>query len=74
MKKNHRVVFGSYVEAHDDPNITNNMAPRTHKCIAIRPTGNIQRTQKVFFLNSGRVSKRIKITPTIASYQNIKIV
>ena len=57
FKKHFRVVFGSYVEAHDDPNITNSMAPSTHEFIALRPTGNIKMMQKVFFLNSGNFIK-----------------
>ena len=49
FKNNQRVVFRSYVEAHNDPKITNNMAPRTHECIALGTTRNIQVTHKVFF-------------------------
>ena len=32
FKKHCKIVSGSYVEAHDEPNITNNMNPRNHKC------------------------------------------
>ena len=42
FKKHCRVVLGSYVEDHDDPNITKNMAPRTHEFIALITTGNMQ--------------------------------
>ena len=31
FKNHHIVVFGLYVEAHNDPNITKNMAPRTRE-------------------------------------------
>ena len=73
--KNHcRGVCGWYVEAQYDPNITNNMTPRTHECIALLPNRNIQGTQKVFCMNSGIFLKRINITPMIASDQIIKIV
>ena len=74
VKKHCRVLFGSYVEAHYEPNITNNMYPRTHKCIELRPTGKIKWTQKAFFLNSEIFLKRRDIIPIIASYRIIKIV
>ena len=74
IKKYCRVVFVLYVEVHDDPNITNNTSPRTYEYIALGPTVNIKGTQEVFFLNSGRVMKRINITPMIATYHIIKIV
>ena len=54
--------FGSYVEAHDDPTVTNDMTPSTHESIALGPTGNMQGTQKVFCINTGKVLKRRKIT------------
>ena len=44
-----RVVFGLYVEAHDEPNITNNKAPRTHEFISLVSTVNIQGTHTFFF-------------------------
>ena len=74
FKKHFRVVYGLYVEDHDDPNRTNNMSPRTHECIALGTIGNIQGTQKVFFLDSDLFLKTIKIIPTIEIYRIIKIV
>ena len=59
------------MEAHGDPNITNNMTLGTHECITLGPTINIQGTHKVFCLDSGKVLKRIKIIPVVAKYQII---
>ena len=71
IKKPYRVVIGLYVEAHGDPNITNNMTLRTHEYITLGPTINIQGTHKVFCLDSGKVLKRIKIIPVVAKYRII---
>ena len=38
-----------YMEAHDYPLVTENMNPRTHRCIAIVPIRNIQVNNKVLF-------------------------
>ena len=45
FKSYRKVVFGSYVEAHNYQNITNRINPRNQRCIAFRPTGNLQGTQ-----------------------------
>ena len=37
-------MYGSYVETHNNPNITNNISPRTHEYISLRPTVNIKVT------------------------------
>ena len=74
FKKHFRVVYGLYVEDHDDPNRTNNMSPRTHECISLVPTRNIQVTQKVFCMNSGGVLKIRNIVPMISSDRIIKTV
>jgi hypothetical protein len=57
-KKHCRIIFGSYVEAHDEPDATNTMIPRTHECIALGPTGNFNGTHKFFCINTGLVLKR----------------
>ena len=72
FKKHRRLVRDSYVEAHDDPHITNNMAPRTHECIALAPTKNVQVAQKVFCLDSVKFIKRRNIIPMVSRYQIIK--
>ena len=58
-------MFGSYVEAHDDTTVTNNMNPRTHKFISLGPTRNLKGTQKVFCPKIERVLKKIKIIPMV---------
>ena len=61
--KNHcRVLPGSYCEVHDDPNPTNTNVSRTHKGIALGPTGNLQGSVKFYCLNTGRVLKRRAFT------------
>ena len=65
-------MFGSYVEMHYDPNMTNNTALRNRQCIEIVPTGNIQGTRKVFFLNSGKCLKRVNSIPMVDTEQIIK--
>ena len=44
--------FGEYVEAHIDPDITNNNKTRTFSGIYLGVTGNIQGIKKVFDLTS----------------------
>eukprot|EP00804_Cyclotella_cryptica_P002560 CCRYP_010401-RA/>CCRYP_010401-RA protein AED:0.15 eAED:0.13 QI:0/0/0/0.5/1/1/8/0/1350 len=53
-----RVPFGAYVEASEDAIITNTMRPRTHGCIALGPSGNLQGSIKCFDLKTGMVVKR----------------
>ena len=72
FKNHYRVVFGSYVEAHDNPSITNNINTITHKCIELGPTGNLQGTHKVFCLKMGIVMNSRNIIPIIATYQVIR--
>ena len=45
-------MFGSYVEAHDNLIVTNNMNPITHECISLIITVNLQVSQKVFCLDT----------------------
>jgi hypothetical protein len=61
--KHCRARWGSYVEAHDDPDITNDMRPRTSPCIVLGPTGNIQGSIKCYNLETKAVVKRRNITP-----------
>ena len=71
FKKNCKVGFGSYVESHYEPNITNNVNIMTPGCIGLIPTVNIKVTQKVFCLKSGGVLKRRNLIPMIEPYQII---
>jgi hypothetical protein len=62
-KKHCRVLPGTYCEVHDKPVPTNMMAPRTHKVIALGPTGNLQGSVKFYCINTGRVLKRRSFMP-----------
>ena len=57
LKNNFKVVLGSYVEAHNDLNITKNITKRTHKCISIRSTGNTQGYPKVVLPQISNITK-----------------
>ena len=48
-------MFGLYVEAGEDANVTNDMRPRTYSGILLGPSSNIQGTPKVFDLKTGKV-------------------
>ena len=54
-------VFGTYVEAHDDSTVINNMALRTYICISLGLSRNIQGSQKVFGIYTGKVQKLRKL-------------
>ena len=60
--KHCRVSFGAYVEASKDADITNTMRSRTHPCIALGPSGNLQGFIKCFDLETGMVVKRRNVT------------
>ena len=54
--------FGTYVEAHEDPVITNTNRSRTYPGVYIGTTGNLQGTLKVFDVTSGKVKKPRSVT------------
>ena len=54
--------FVKYVEAHTNPDITNNSRSRTFSGIYLGITGNIQGTKKVFDLETGTVKKPRSVT------------
>jgi hypothetical protein len=72
--KHCKATFGSYVEAHDNPTITNTMCLCTFPGIFLGPTGNCQGTHKVFDINMGVVKKTRSITPLPMPDRVIKIV
>lgn len=49
--------FGTYVKAHDHPDKTNDLNPRTTPSIAMGPTGNSQGTYKFYSLITGKKIK-----------------
>jgi len=62
-KKHCWVQPGTYCEVHDEPVPTNTMAWRSHKAIALGPTGNLQGSVKIYCINTGRVLKHRSFTP-----------
>ncbi len=63
FNKHCKATFGSYVEAHKDPTITNTMRSCTFPGVFLGPTDNCQGTHKVFDINTGVVKKNRIITP-----------
>ena len=57
FKTHFSIMFGVYVEAHEDPDITNTMRPCTYPYIYLGTTTNLQGTKKVFDLLTGLVKK-----------------
>jgi hypothetical protein len=55
--------FGSYVEASDDPTITNTLRDRTSPCIVLGPTGNLQGAVKCYNLQTKQIVDRREVTP-----------
>ena len=49
---------GAYVEASEDAMITNSNRDRTHPCIYLGPSGNLQGSHHCFDLNTGSVVVR----------------
>ena len=62
-KKHCRVLPGTFCEVHDEPMPTNTIALRTHEGIALGPTGNLQGSVKIYYINTGWVLKRCSFTP-----------
>ncbi len=57
------MALSSHCEVHNEPVPTNTMVWRTHECIALGPTGNLQGSVKFYCLTTGRVLKRRLFTP-----------
>ena len=62
FNKHFKHQFGTYVEAHEDPIITNTNRSCTYPGVYIGTTGNIQGTPKVFDIKSGKVKKPRSVT------------
>ena len=56
--KDCRATFGAYVQATTEKIVTNNNTPRTHGCIALGTSGNMQGSLKCFDLKTGKVVTR----------------
>ena len=65
LNKGCRALFGSYVEANTDADMTNDMTTRPHGCLSLGPSGNLQGSVKYFDLKIGKVVTRptIKVLP-----------
>jgi hypothetical protein len=72
--KHCKATFGSYVEAHEDPTITNTMRSCTFPGIFLGSTGNRQGTHKVFDINTGVVKNPRIIIPLPMPDQVITVV
>ena len=73
LKKDCRVLVGSYVEASADLVITNDMSERTHACIVLGPSGNLQGSIKCFDLLTGQVIRRRRFTPMPMTVNVLKL-
>ena len=56
--KHCKLPFGSYVQAHEEPDKTNTQGARTVGAICLGPTGNLQGSYKFYNLRSGRLITR----------------
>ena len=56
--KHCKIPFGSYVQAHEEPDKTNTQGARTVGAICLGPTGNLQGSYKFLNLRSGRLITR----------------
>eukprot|EP00956_Cyclotella_meneghiniana_P028301 scaffold65295_cov71-Cyclotella_meneghiniana.AAC.14 len=63
FKKHARARFGSYIEASEDADITNNMQGRTTPCICLGPSGNVQGSVVCYNLETKKIIKRRTIKP-----------
>jgi hypothetical protein len=64
------IPFGSYVQAHNEPNIKNTQHPRTLDCIYLRYTDNSQGGHHLLDLRTGSTIKRRSVT-TIPITKNV---
>ena len=71
-KRHCRALFGSYMEAFEESEVTNDMKLRIREAIALGPAGNRQRTQKVFCLKTGLVLKCRRIVEYLMPDRVIK--
>jgi hypothetical protein len=72
--KHCQVLPGTYCKVHNEPSPSNTMTPRTHKAIAVGPTGNFQGSVKFYSLTTGRIIKQRSLTPMPMPDQVIKCV
>jgi hypothetical protein len=61
--KHCKACFGAYVEASQDPDVSNTTDDRTAPCIVLGPTGNVQGSVFCFNLETKKVITRRVIKP-----------
>ena len=74
-KRDLRYCFGDYVQAYDPAVVKNSLDPRTHGCIVLAPTNNVQGTAFMLSLRSGRIVRRdqyvtLPVPDEIIDYMN----
>ena len=67
-----KVDVGTYVEASTNAIITNSNNDRTHACIALGPSGNIQGSVNCFDLDTCRVVVHMKVRQMIFPYRLVR--
>ena len=71
-KKHCKYSFGSYVQAHDEPNLLNTTAARTLDCIYLQYTDSHQGGHEILHLPTNRVIIRRKITELPVTNEIVK--
>ena len=61
--KNCKYTFGTYVQAHDEPEPKNNLSPRTLDCIYLRYTDSHQGGHELLHIPTNKIITRRSITP-----------
>jgi hypothetical protein len=75
--KHCQYVFGTFVQAHDEPNLSNTTAPRTLDCIYLRHNHNEQGGHDLFHIQTNRIITTRQVTSvplTTAVIQQIVVI
>ena len=62
LKRSFKLHFGAYAQVHEDRNVMNKLEESTQGAIYLGATGNLQRTDNLFLLCTGRKINRGKFT------------
>ena len=74
FSKHCSIPFGTYVQAHQEPNPTNAQHPRTLDCIYLRYVDNLQGGHELLNLHTGHTIKRRSVTPVPITQNVIDLV
>ena len=69
--KNCQLLFGTYCEVHDEPELSHTMTPQTHADIEVGRTRNLQGSQKFCSLNTRKILKHRSFTDMPIPYRVI---